>query len=200
MHGFVAHQFFQQRRRRVPVDAAQFEEADIEPARQQRFQIRLQRQQAWCPGAEVDQFGAEIDQEFHTIGDGGELRQQLQARRLQRPAQADQRGGAILAVRALAQGRQGGIDGRGIGIEFGQPLKESSPSRRIEGEVALRQLGGPVARRNLAAARGEAGAHLGCDILGLTTDHTLGHVAPQGRDAFQRPVEQSHIRGKVRHS
>ena len=122
------------------------------------------------------------------------------ARRLQRPAQADQRGGAILAVRALAQGRQGGIDRRGIGIEFGQPLKETSPSCCVEREVGLRQLGGPVARRNLAAARGEAGTHLGCDILGLTTDHTLGHVAPQGRDAFQRPVEQSHIRGKVRHS
>jgi hypothetical protein len=46
MHRLVLDQLFQQRRRRVPGDALQFEEADVEPGRQARFQLAVERRQA----------------------------------------------------------------------------------------------------------------------------------------------------------
>ena len=45
VHRLVAHQLFQQRRRAVPVDPLQFQEADVEPGREQPAQIGLQRRQ-----------------------------------------------------------------------------------------------------------------------------------------------------------
>ena len=76
MHRLVVHQPLQQRSGAVPVDPLQLQEADIEPGSEQPAQIRLQCAQHFVVLAVAQQEGAQIDQEFPTIRNAGELRQQ----------------------------------------------------------------------------------------------------------------------------
>jgi hypothetical protein len=87
MHRLVLDQLFQQRRRRVPGDALQFEEADVEPGREARFQLAVERRQAGLLVEVAQQVGAQVDEELDALRDGVELRQDADARRAQRGAQ-----------------------------------------------------------------------------------------------------------------
>ncbi len=88
VHRLVLDQLLDQRGRRVPADAAQLEEADVEPGREHVLHLGIQRQQAPV-GLQVRQhLGAHVHQEAHAIGSTAEALQQAPARRHRRAAQA----------------------------------------------------------------------------------------------------------------
>ena len=140
------------------------------------------------------QLGAQVDQELHAVRDRGELRQQPQPRRLQRPAQ---RG---LGVGPL--GRVGRLLHRVIGARRSRPGRHRS-RRACAGsrgrpaassaEIGLRQLGGAVARADLAAARRRGRRASASAMLLVRLASTPRHVAPDGGDAAQGAVEQAGV-------
>jgi hypothetical protein len=87
VHRLVLDQLFQQRGRGVPGDALQFEEADVEPRREARFQLAVERRQLGVVLQVAQQVGAQVDEELDALRDGVELRQYPDPRRAQRGAQ-----------------------------------------------------------------------------------------------------------------
>jgi hypothetical protein len=185
-----------------PVDAAQFQKPDIEPVGQQAAQIVLQRNQMRIGGfarfRRIQQESAQIDQELHAVGDGGELRQQPHAGRFEGAAQRGFGGGALGGILRGGDAFIGGGDRAGIAVEFGEAAEELGAALLVERQVGLGELGGAVAGADLAAARGEAGTHLRLDAVAFLARHAGRHVAPDGGDASDRAVEQS-WRGDIAH-
>ena len=120
MHRLVAHQFLQQRRRAVPVDAVQLEETDVEPGGEQSAQIGIERGQQLVVLARLQQEAPQVDEEFPAVRDGGELGQQPHAGRLQRAAQRRGGGGAFGRIGCRLYRCVGGRDRVPIGIEAGE--------------------------------------------------------------------------------
>ena len=192
VHRLVADELLQQRRRTVPVDAAEFEEADIEPARQQRLQIALQRgeHRVALPAA----CSSEARRSTRNFIPSGIVVNCVSRRR--RGGSSARRNCALAAVRAAMSAAartvsQGGGDGVGVGIEAGEGDEEVAAPGLVEGQVGLGQLGRAVAGAHLAAASGEAGAHLAGDALVLLDGPRRAPCRARHRgDPAQRTVEQ----------
>ena len=87
VHGLVADQLLDQRSRRIPVDAAQFEKRHIEPGGEQVLQFGVERNQPLVGLEKRQQLGAQVDQEAHALGLYRKALQQPHAGRHQRPTQ-----------------------------------------------------------------------------------------------------------------
>ena len=166
----------------------QFEQSDIEPGREQPAQIGLQRRQQLVVAARAQQEAAQIDQELPAVRDGGELGQQPHPRRLQRTAQRRLGGGAFGRVIGRLYRGVGGGHRVGIGIEAGERAQEFLAPGFIQALVGLRQLGGAIARADLAATTLQAGPHLRGDRL---VRHARRHIAPCHGDAADGAIEQT---------
>ena len=135
VHRLVGHQFFEQRRRRFPGDAAQFEKADIEPVGEQVAQIVGEPAQRQILSGHPDQLGAPVDEKLHPLGQRVELAQQRRRAAASAPPATRVR----RRTRAAGIGRRGSIaaqrsdDRLVVGVElFGQqpqkPLATGSRS------------------------------------------------------------------------
>ena len=191
MDRFIVDQLFQQRRRTVPVDPLQLQEADVEPGTQQTAQIAVQRREHLVCAAHRQQEAAQVHEELLAVGNRGELRQQPQPRRLQRLAQRCLGAGAFGDVLGRLYFGESVGHGIGIGIEARQRAQKRCPALLIRRKVGLGQLCRPVACADLAAPAGEACLHLRLQrLVGLPTD-ARRHVPPDGRDPPDRPVQQT---------
>ncbi len=154
VHRLVGHQFFEQRRRRLPADPLQLEKADIEPIGEQPLQILLETAQQRVVAAEVNQLGAPIDQELDPFGERVELAQQGNPRRLQRLAQLALGRGALGGPFGLRQGRAAAVDLTAVDVELaGEQPQETLASVGVEQQIGAAEVGRPRPRRDLAAAR-----------------------------------------------
>src|SRR5581483_12032688 len=73
VHGFIDAELLEQGGRRIPGDAFELEEADIEPSGQQRLQVGFQRRETALLAYQLEQLGAHVDQEFDPLRQGVEL-------------------------------------------------------------------------------------------------------------------------------
>ena len=146
VHRLVVDQLLQQRRRGLPVDAHQVEEADIEPGAEQRPQVFAQRPRRGVALAQGQKLGAQVDHELHALRHADELAQQVHGRRLERADQGARRllGGAPaldrghrrLARQAVVVGERqqeflaAGRRQRQIGLPQLRRARRAAPSRR----------------------------------------------------------------------
>ena len=166
VHGLVAGELFQERGGRIPGDAAHFEEADVEPAREQVLQVELERGQHRVALAQVHQLGAHVDQELHALGQRVELRQELDARRLERLMQRALEPALLVLALGAAQALPVRLDGGAVDVELGREhAQEALAPGLVQGEICAPERGGARARRHLAALAFEALAQLGAHAL-----------------------------------
>ena len=125
MHRLIADQPLQQRSRAVPVDPLQFEEADIEPVGEQAAQIRLERHEQRLGGHRLEHGGAQIDQELHPVGDGGELGQQPHPRRFECRPQPRLGERALGGIGRFLHAGIGGGHRLGVAVEAGEGARKS---------------------------------------------------------------------------
>ena len=84
VHGLVLDQLLEQRGRRVPGDAAQLEQADVEQRRELRLQLEVdlgrarsrRRRSIVGIGREPQLVGAQVDEELHAVVEPGEQPEQ----------------------------------------------------------------------------------------------------------------------------
>ena len=73
MHGFVCHQLFEQRCRRIPGDSLELEKADVEPVGEQPLQVLFKAGEQGIALLEIDQFGPAVDEKLYPFGERIEL-------------------------------------------------------------------------------------------------------------------------------
>ena len=202
MHRLVFDQLLDDRRRRVPGDLAELQEAHVEPARQQRFQIRFEVGERLVLGRELEQGGAHVDQELHPVGQRVELGQQPEPRRLQRGAELALAALAPAPVVELVEPHRGGGDGLAVGVELGaENAEEARAPLRGERHVGAAERGGAGPRGDLAAATLQAGAHLPAHPVGVAPGEigaerrrvvggARGDVPPLAEHPLKGPLQQ----------
>ena len=156
VHRLVLDQLLDQRGRRVPADAAQVEEGDVEPGGEQVLELGVQRQQALVALQVRQQFGAQVDQEAHAVRDrrrsaAAAARAATPARGAGAPRPAPSSG---VPMRGLVAGRARALTFCGSGAK--RSLISSQTSRRsssVAPGVPLRDRMGAAAGLDLAHAR-----------------------------------------------
>ena len=145
---------------RVPVDAAQHQEAAVEPGGQQVAQVAVEGAERGISRGE--QVAAQLDDLGGRPRRQVEAAEELDARALHRPLQGAQRGGLGAGDIGLGGARHLGR----IGLHgAGQELEEVQPVRRAEAPVAAQQLAGDGDAGRLAAVGAERIGQLGDVVL-----------------------------------
>ncbi len=129
------------------------------------------------------------------------MRQQLDARRLERSAQGAL-GAQPLTSGRTDQARAARIDGGAVDVEaLREQAQKTLATGRVEGEIGMTEIGGAGARRDLAAAALQTIAHLFAEPFGIVTRQLwsdrradrvarrLGDIAPRRAQVAQCPVE-----------
>ncbi len=103
VHGLVLDELFDQRRGRIPADAAQLQKADVEPGGEHVLHLHVQREQALVALEVGLHLGAHLHQEDHPTGVDAEALQQASAGR--------HRGAAVMHLGGGLVGRaqRGGV-------------------------------------------------------------------------------------------
>ena len=97
VHRFVRDELLQQRGRRVPRDAAQREQPDVEERRDVALQLAVEIAERTIVGGEAQHVAAQVDEELHAAVEAGEQAEQRVGRRRERVAQAAFGGPAVVA-------------------------------------------------------------------------------------------------------
>src|SRR6185312_481662 len=199
VHRLIDDELLEERSGRVPRDARQLEEADIEPAREQCLQVELEPGQHRIAPRHRHKLGAHVDQEFDAFGERVELRQERDTWRLQRQAQF----ALNLAPRALTGGVDQSLaelaDSRMVDVELlGEEAQEALAPGGVEGQIRAAEIGGARTTRDGAAACLEAGAQLPAQMLGIVARQLrLGraaqHAPRRGSDVAPRRAQRAEI-------
>ena len=182
VHRLVLDQLLDQRGRRVPADAAQVQEGDVEPGGEQVFELGIERQQALV-GLEVrQQLGAQVDQEAHALAD--RWRSAAAGARAARPSA---RRRCTSAWRLVGRAQRGLVAGRARLLTFctvGREASRSSAARRR----AARRASRPAYHCTTAWARRPASTSL---TRGSITACSSASVRRSARGASASPLRRS---------
>ena len=160
MDRLVGDQLLQEGRRRLPGDAPQVQEADIEPGLQQVAQVVVERFQGRRLAQQRQQVGTHVDQELHPFGQHIELGQKPQPRRHQGLAQSPLRRQTLGLLFGFMPFRDLGLDRVAVGPELlGQERQKLGPALLVQLQIGFAQARRAHARGDLAAARGQAVGH-----------------------------------------
>jgi hypothetical protein len=153
MHRFVRHQLLEHQRRGLPRDALQLEEPRIEPAREQAVELDFEHFERRFLRQQLEQVGAQVDQELDAVGQQIELRQEMCARRIERDPQL-RLGAAQLGFAGRAPHRaERRIERVALGREcVGDEIENCCALINGGGAVNRSDALGAITRRILAAA------------------------------------------------
>ena len=165
MYGLVGDQLLEQGGRRIPGDALQLEEPDVEPGRETRFEFAVERTQHRVGLAVTQEVGTQVNEELHALWQSIELGQNAQARGAQRSPQRRLGGPLGIAADGGLVGRVRLGDALGLRPELGSDeAQESRPPGIGQGLIGFGQTCGALARRNLAAERVGTFLELGAQL------------------------------------
>ena len=188
VHRLVLHQALEHVGRAVPGDALQLQQRHVEPRGEQTLQFQVERSEQRVVAQEIEQLGAQVDEEMHAGVGSRELGEDAAAGAAQALAQRRFRLPLLVAAARRAVGVVGGVDALGLGAELGeQDAQESPPAVFVELGIGLGELGGALARAHLAADEVGAFAQLVADAL----EHFLGRrlePAAHQRQSFAQQI------------
>ena len=166
VHGFIFDELFQQRGRRVPGNALQFQEADIEPRREPVLEFAIERLQFLVVPQEAQQIDAHVDKELDALGNGIELGEDADAPRAHGHAQPSL--GVPLSRRTdralIGLVGPGHLLGIRAELERDQ-AQEAMPPLVVKLEIGLRKPHCPLSGRYFSAQSFHAVGQLGADLV-----------------------------------
>ncbi len=155
MDCLVSDQLFEQRGRRLPSDALELQEPDVEPRGKPGLQLSVQRREFLVFIQKTQQVRPQVNQELRALRQCIELGHDAHARRTQRRAQR----GLRIPLARRPERRAIGFIGRGDGLRIGSELagdhaQELMPPGITQPGIGLAKLGGTLTCGELAAERG----------------------------------------------
>ena len=189
MHGFIFDELFQQRGRRVPGNALQFQEADIEPRREPVLEFAIERLQFLVVPQEAQQIDAHVDEELDALGNGIELGEDADAPRAHGHAQPSL--GVPLSRRTdralIGLVGPGHLLGIRAELERDQ-AQEAMPPLVVKLEIGLRKPHCPLSGRYFSAQSFHAVGQLGADLVEEARDSSAGSLPETIRRTVDKPL------------
>ena len=165
MHGFIFDELFQQRGRRVPGDALQFQKADIEPRREPVLEFAIERLQFLVVPQEAQQIDAHVDKELDALGmalNWVRMRMRRERMAMRSPARRP----IVPAYRSRSDRPRGPWPPAGVRAELERDqAQEAMPSLVVKLEIGLRKPHCPLFGRYFSAQSFHAVGQLGADLV-----------------------------------